>query len=45
MVVWGEQVRRYRAHTAPESGEKDYHLIFCEYRDVILEGPRGLLAD
>ncbi len=45
VVVWGEQVRRYRARTEPASGKKDYHLIFCEYRDIVLEGPEGLLRE
>jgi len=45
VVVWGEQICRYRARTQPDDGKKDYHLIFCEYRDIILEGPQGVLGN
>ena len=43
VVVWGNQIKQFITRTTPEPEQKDYHLIFCHYREVILEGPRELL--
>lgn len=43
VIVWGNQVKQFTTRTIPEAEQKDYHLVFCHYREVILEGPRDLL--
>lgn len=43
VVVWGNQISQYKTRTTPDEGQKDYQLIFCNYRQVILEGPGQLL--
>lgn len=43
VIVWDNQVKQFTTRTTPEAEQKDYHLVFCHYREVILEGPRELL--
>jgi hypothetical protein len=43
VIVWGNQISKYTTRTSPEPDQKDYHLVFCNYRQVILEGPQQLL--
>ena len=44
LVVRGEQTYRYLARTEPNPGEKDYHLVTCQYRHIVLEGPESVLT-
>jgi hypothetical protein len=44
VVVRGEKMHHFIARTSPRQGEKDYHLVYCHYRVMILEGPERLLT-
>ena len=44
VVVRGESLARYVARTQPGPGATHYHRIECHYRQVILEGPPGVIS-
>jgi hypothetical protein len=44
VVVRGESMARYVARTQPGAGATHYHRIECHYRQVILEGPPGVIS-
>ena len=44
LIARGEQMYRYNTRAEPRAGEKDYHLVTCHYRHVVLEGQKSVLA-
>jgi hypothetical protein len=43
LIARDEKMYRYSARSTPIEGQKDYHLITCHYRHVILEGRKSLM--
>lgn len=44
VIARGEQMAQYSVRTLARPGAKDYHLIQCHFRQVILEGPPQIIT-